>query len=290
MTKFTLLVTALLFTCTQLFAQIQMPQPSPNASVMQMVGLTAVTVEYSSPGIKGRKVYGDLVPYDKAWRAGANSPTKITFSKDVKVEGSMLKAGSYNVFITPMQKGKWLMHFNGAGNSVYAYEKDGKQDMDALKKDDVLTLAVEPMKMPERERLAYHIEAIDENSGKVTMHWAKEAVSFTFTTDTDAHALESIKTGMAEYNGMWYTFSNTAEYYLDNNQDVDQAMDWAKKGLALRGDHFYPTWVMAKAMAAKGETKEAKKMAKEAMKMGEENGGNFYANRKDSMKKTVKSW
>src|SRR5689334_23112914 len=83
------------------FAQLDLPRPSPFAAVKQTVGLTDITVDYSSPGVKGRKIWGTLVPYDKMWRAGANSATKITFSKDVKIDGKPVPAGSYSFFVIP---------------------------------------------------------------------------------------------------------------------------------------------------------------------------------------------
>src|SRR3954470_9035390 len=86
---------------TNASAQLQLPQPSPKASVMQTVGLTDITIDYSSPAVKGRNVWGELVPYDKVWRAGANSATKITFSKDVTISGTVVPKGSYSLFIIP---------------------------------------------------------------------------------------------------------------------------------------------------------------------------------------------
>lgn len=272
------------------WAQIEMPQPSPSASVMQMVGLNEVTVEYSSPGVKDRKIWGELEPYGVAWRAGANSPTKITFSKDVTIGGTAVPAGSYNIFITPMKKGDWKVHFNKAGKSVYAYADGGKQDRKALEADDIVTLEVTPQEAPMKERLAYYISADSDTEGTVTMHWEKVAIPFSFKTDTDAHALESIKEGMKAYSGLWYTFASTANYYVDHEQPLEQAMTWVDQSLAMRDDHFYPHWVKAKVLAAKGDKKEAAKTVKAAMKLGKESGGNFYANMEEEMEKSMKSW
>lgn len=272
------------------WAQIEMPQPSPAASVMQMVGLTKVTIDYSSPGVKGRKIWGGLEPYGMAWRAGANSPTQITFSRDVMIDGTEVPAGSYNIFITPMKEGEWKVHLNKAGKSVFAYTKEGEQDREVLEADDIVTLEVEPQEAPMKERLAYYISADSETEGTVTMHWEKVAIPFTFKTDTDAHALASIKEGMEQYSGLWYTFANTANYYVDNEQSLEQAMTWVNQSLAMRDDHFYPHWVKAKVLAAQGEKKEAIKTAKAAAKLGEKSGGNFYASMEEEMKKSMKSW
>ena len=91
-------------------AQIETPQSSPASKLEQRVGLTDVTLEYSRPGVKGRAIFGDLVPYDKLWRAGANKNTMVTFSDDVTIDGQTLKAGSYAIFVKPM-KGSWEVFF-----------------------------------------------------------------------------------------------------------------------------------------------------------------------------------
>lgn len=270
------------------WAQIEMPQPSPSASVMQMVGLNKVTIDYSSPGVKDRKIWGKLQPYGVAWRAGANAPTKITFSRDVKIDDTDVPAGSYNVFITPMKKGAWKLHLNKAGKSVFAY--DNGKDLKAIEADDIVTLEIEPQEAPMKERLAYYISADSDTEGTVTMHWEEVAIPFTFTTDTDAHALENIKTGMEEYSGLWYTFANTANYYVENEQSLEQAMTWVDQSLAMRDDHFYPHWVKAKVLAAKDDKRKAIKTAKAAAKLGKKSGGNFYASMEEEMKKTMKSW
>ena len=90
------------------------PVASPQASVTQNVGMTKISVYYSSPGVKGRKIFGDLVPYDEIWRAGANSPTAIVFSTDVMVGGKKLRAGKYSIAMTPRASGKWTVDLNSA--------------------------------------------------------------------------------------------------------------------------------------------------------------------------------
>src|SRR5690606_14023454 len=97
---FSLSFLVLLFAAAGAYAQLETPRLSPAASVTQQVGFTKITIEYSSPGVKGRTIFGDLAPYGTPWRAGANAPTKITFSNPVKIGGENIGAGSYNIFIT----------------------------------------------------------------------------------------------------------------------------------------------------------------------------------------------
>ena len=97
-------------------AQIQTPQPSPFSKVEQTVGLTDVTLEYSRPNMRARTVFGDLVPYGKVWRLGANTNTKITFTTDVTVEGKELKAGTYALFAIPTENNWEIVFYSSAGN------------------------------------------------------------------------------------------------------------------------------------------------------------------------------
>lgn len=124
-------------------------KPSPAATATGKIGATDVTVNYSSPGVKGRKIFGGLEPYDKVWRAGANEATTVEFSKDVKVEGKALPAGKYGFFLIPSEK-QWTVIFNKVPNQWGAFKYDGKQD--------ALRVMVTPRKAAAlTERLAYEI-------------------------------------------------------------------------------------------------------------------------------------
>ena len=112
MKKLIILTTAIIGTAVSVSAQLTLPQPSPKAMVMQTIGYTEVTIDYSSPAVKGRTIWGELVPFDKIWRAGANSATKITFSKDVTVNGAAVPKGSYSIFMIPTKEGRWTVIIN----------------------------------------------------------------------------------------------------------------------------------------------------------------------------------
>lgn len=164
-------------------AQLQSPASSPAASVSQNVGFTKISIDYSSPGVKGRKVFGELEKWGVSWRAGANGPTMIEFSTGVNVGGKNLAPGKYSVFITPQQTGEWTVHFNAKGNSVFAYMKDGKIDEEALAKDDAASVKAAPaMAQDSMERLTYLISAEDNKVAKVTMAWDKVRLSFNVDT------------------------------------------------------------------------------------------------------------
>lgn len=143
---------------------------SPKAAVEQTVGFTKITIDYSRPGVKGRKIWGGLVPYSVVWRAGANEATKITFSTDVKIDGKKLKAGSYGFFAIPGQK-TWMLIFNKVANQWGAFEYNDVED--------ALRIEVTPMQNNcWQEWLAYVINKSSENKAVITLEWEKLKVPF----------------------------------------------------------------------------------------------------------------
>ena len=143
---------------------------SPKAAVEQTVGFTIIRIEYSRPGVKGRTIWGGLVPYNVVWRAGANEATKITFSTDVKIDGNKLKAGSYSFFSIPTQK-TWTLIFNKVANQWGAFEYNDVED--------ALRIEVTPMQNScWQEWLAYTINKSSDNKAVVILEWEKLKVPF----------------------------------------------------------------------------------------------------------------
>ena len=156
---------------------------SPKASVSQTIGFTDVTISYSRPGVKGRKIWGGLVPYNKVWRTGANEATKITFSKDVTINGEKLAAGSYAFFAIPTQN-EWTLIFNKVADTWGAFSYDKNKSQDALK------IKVKPVEHNFQEWLEYNFSNMDvekagmQNSANVNLDWDKLRVSFKVVADT----------------------------------------------------------------------------------------------------------
>lgn len=189
MTKFNVFIAAvamILFTLSEVSAQMMSPVASPAASVIQNVGFTKITVDYSSPAVKGRKIFGEIEKYDVTWRAGANAATTIEFSTAVNIGGKNIRPGKYTLFMTPRANGDWTVRLNSKGNSVFAYMKDGKIDEEALAKDDLVAVTVKAEKTSAPyERLQYAISAEDNKIAKVTMKWENTKVSFMVDTQVD---------------------------------------------------------------------------------------------------------
>ena len=166
-------------------AQIQQPAASPAAHVSQVVGFTKISIEYSSPAVTGRKVFGGLHKYGESWRAGANGQTIIEFSTPVSVGGKNLAAGKYSIFVTPAATGEWTIHLNKKAESIYSYMKDGKIDEAALAADDAVAVKATPATIAATERLQYHISAGNNKVAQVTLAWETSAVSFMVDTQVD---------------------------------------------------------------------------------------------------------
>ena len=152
-------VAAFLFSTAALAQGSMEKRASPLDSISGRVGTANVKVKYGSPSVKGRKVWGDLVPYDQVWRAGANEATTVTFDRPVKIKGQPLAAGTYSLFVIPAEKKPWTVVFNKVANQWGAYKYDQKQD--------ALRVAVKPKKATAmQERLAYAVE-----KKKLVLRW-----------------------------------------------------------------------------------------------------------------------
>ncbi len=149
---------------------------SPKAAVIQTVGFTEVRIDYNRPGVKGRVIWNDLVPYNKVWRAGANEATKFTFSTDVKINGKTLKAGSYSFFAIPTKE-KWTLIFNKVADQWGAFEYN--------EAEDALRFEVTPEEGSMQEWLAYTITKTSDNSAIVRLEWEKLKVPFTIEVSID---------------------------------------------------------------------------------------------------------
>jgi hypothetical protein len=148
------------------------PRASPNATVSQTIGTTVVDMHFSRPGVKGRTIFGDLVPYGNVWRAGANEPTTITFSDDVQIEGETLEAGTYNLFIRPNENGPWDVIFTTQVNWGTMFNQA----------DPVLEVNVEPVGAPMQEWMTYRFVDLGDGSATLLMHWAETGLPINIST------------------------------------------------------------------------------------------------------------
>jgi hypothetical protein len=242
-------------------AQIKTPAPSPGAKVMQVVGLTDVNLEYSRPTMRGRTIFGDLVPYDKIWRTGANARTKITFSTDVTIDGDTLKKGTYAIFTKPNTE-SWDVYF------YTEYSGGGApQNWDESKVALKANAKVQPMPMP-IETFTMSFDDLSSDSGVLGMLWENVYVGVKFNVPTDAIASKSIESVMGGPSANDYY--SAASYYRANGKDLKQALVWATKATELRKDAFWMTREKSLIHAALGDKKSAIAAAKLSLAKAQE--------------------
>lgn len=264
-------------------AQLSSPQPSPSASVMQTFGLTEVKITYSAPGVKGREIWGKLLPYDSLWRAGANSPTRISFSTDVTINGQEVKEGEYSLYAIPTQ-GDWtfILGEDKGGNGVFSYKKE----------EDVLRFPVKVKTMSEsQERLAYHINPDSDEQATVTLRWEKIAAPFAIKADLKK-ILNTQASNFLSQN--WFSTSQTAQYLAQNEGDLEVASKLADAALGMAGENLVTAWVKAQVLAKQDKKAEAIAWGKKAKEMGDASSGgflNFYnTNVKEPLAKALAEW
>lgn len=258
------------------FAQAgpETPAPSPAASVHQRVGLTDIAVEYSSPGAKGRAIFGGLVPYGEMWRTGANKATKVSFSRDVKFGGKSVPKGDYSLFTIPTAK-QWTVILNGET------ELWGTTGYDAKK--DAARVVVKPAKAPARERLTFLFSDTTDASTRLDLEWADQRVSIPIQVDTHAQVLASID---AAVSGAAVPHMRSAQYLLEHG-DTKKALEYIDTSIRIQAT-WRNEWVKAQILEKMGKKKEAGALAASALKKGDESGAfTFY---KPRIEEAAKTW
>jgi Protein of unknown function (DUF2911) len=254
---------------------LELPSQSPKARTEQRVGLTDVAIDYSSPGVKGRKIWGQVVPYDKAWRAGANAPTKLTVSRDFSFGGTQLKAGAYSLFITP-GKATWTVMLNT--------DLGASQDEHDAKKD-VATISVKPGALAApRERLRYTFDDTQDGGTTLALEWERVRIAVPIAVDTQGQVNAAIEKAS---NEVWLP-QLIAATYLFNHSENDRALGMVDKSIAIRAT-WRNEWLRAQIQQKKGNKAEAMASAGRAQELGK--GDEDYEKYvKADLQKTVAGW
>jgi len=213
-------------------AQIKTPQPSPASKLEQVVGLTDVTIEYSRPAMRGRTIFGDLVPFGTTWRTGANANTKITFSDNVTIDGQELKKGTYAIYTIPSET-SWEVLFYSESNNWGTPKK-----WDDSKVVAKTTAKVEAMPMP-IESFTITLDDLATESAVIGFLWENVYVGVKVEVPTDKITSKSIETAMAGPSGNDYF--QAATYYHNEGKDLNQALAWME--LATEGENP-PFWYL----------------------------------------------
>jgi len=253
--------------------QLKTPRPSPDATVIQFVGVTEVKIDYSSPGVKGRKVWGELVPFGEIWRTGANEATTITFSDPVKINGTELPAGTYGIHTIPNEN-EW----------EFIFSKDTKVDGSSNfnKDNEVLRVKAKPEEHHFMERMTFLFTDVTDNSASVNLLWDKLKVSFKIETNTQELFLSKAREQLS-----WSPTFQAAQYCLTNNTNLEEAYKWIEAS-CLISEVYWNTRVKAQIQNKLGMKNEAIATMEKAIALGskmEDAPFDF-----ENMKKMLEDW
>jgi hypothetical protein len=261
-------------------AQVTTPQPSTSSKVEQVVGLTTVELSYSRPAAREREIFGDLVPFGKKWRTGANANTTISFSDDVVVEGNAVKAGTYAIYTIP-NKNKW---------TVFLYSKTDNWGLPEEWNDtDVAAkFEAEANKLKNHvENFSLQIKDIMSDSAKLEISWEKTMLDFTFKVPTDDMVMKSIKATL-KGDPSARDYFNAAVYYMNQDKDIMMAKEWIDTAMNMQDEK--PFWMLRQQSliySKAGMTDEAIVIAQESMEGAKEAGNTDYIKMNQD---SIKEW
>jgi hypothetical protein len=256
--------------------QVDFPRLSPNASVSQLVGITDIELHYSRPGVKGRAIWGGLVPYDQVWRTGANENTTIKFSTPVKVEGHELPAGTYGLQTIPTA-GDWTLILSKDADQWGAF--DYKPEHDALR----ATVKTRPGGRFE-ERMGFRFEDLADDSVTVVLAWEKLELPFRVEVDT-----KSLVAAKAKESIRWQTGYQAANWCIQNDTCLDDAQTWLDSSLALQ-QNFNNLRALALLRAKRGDVKGAVEAGEKALAAGKTAQNPPAPNLVSELEASIKDW
>ena len=255
---------------------LKTPQPSPTQTIKQDFGISSIELIYSRPGIKGRKIFGDLVPWGKVWRTGANSATRIKFSDDVTIGGQTLKAGEYAIYTVPNEK-EWEIIINKGSEN---WGTDYKQE------DDILRVKASPVKLESPiETFTMQFANVKPNSADLQIMWDKTLVSVPITTDIDQKIMAQIDNVMNKDTRPYFS---AAMYYMETGRDLNQAVAWFDKAIEQNPNAYWVYHQKANALAKLGKKDEAKVTAQKSMDLAKAQKNDDYVKLNEKLLESLK--
>lgn len=262
------------FVASSIYAQAPaVPAASPQASLYQVVGISEVTVKYARPAVKGRQIFGGLVPYGEVWRTGANTNTTITLSHDAVVGGVKVPAGTYGLFTIP-----------GTSDWTVILSKDNANwgSGNYNKEHDAARFTVKPEKVNNVELLTFNFETVDSDKARLTISWADVKIGFDILFESHKNVLEKLKTDVS-----WATPFRGADYLLKSGKDLDVAMKYIDISIAI-DENYNNLKVKAQLLGKAGKKNDAiSTMEKALAKAAEMKNPPFDL---DAMKKLLGDW
>jgi hypothetical protein len=245
---------------------VKVPATSPLQTLKQNFALSEITIEYSRPSARGRVVYGDVVPFGKVWRTGANGSTKITFGEDVKVEGKAVKAGTYALYSMP-----------GKDSFTFMLYKDLKLGGDVANynaENELIRFSVKSRKLTEKvETFTMNVADITATSSNIELSWENTRAAFNVTADIDASIMASIDKALNKDNKPYY---QAASYYYDNNKDMKVALEWVNKAVEQNPKAYWVMLLKAKIELKLKDKAAAKASAEKVIEMAKADKDDAY--------------
>jgi len=254
---------------------IEVPAPSAKAKVEQRVGITDFSVDYSSPAVRGRKIFGGLLPFDKLWRTGANASTKLTASRDFTFGETAVPKGTYSVFSIP-----------GASSWTVILNKNADASADEYDaKNDAARVTVTPAAIAARERMTFLFSDTTDSAARLDLEWDTVRISVPIKVDTQAQVMASIDTTMAD---AWRPSYQAGRYVVESGGNLDTALQYLDTSIGIKST-WWNNWWRAQALAKKGRTADAIAAGEKALQLGKGNE-TFEQFFKTDVQKTVDGW
>lgn len=234
-------------------AQLKTPAPSPTQTIKQDFGLSNVELSYSRPGVKGRKIFGDLVPFGKVWRTGANNATTLTFGDAVTIGGTKIPAGKYGLLTIPDSK-SWII--------IISKQTDVTSPGDYKQDQDMVRVEANTMNMGvSMESFTMQFANVKPSSCDLLMMWDKTVVSLPITTDVETKVMAQIDQLINKDNRPYF---GAAMYYMDNGKDLNQALAWFDKAVEVQPTAYWIHHQRANCLAKLGKKEDAKMAAEKS--------------------------
>lgn len=275
-------LSSLLLACAVLFSAayaqtLKTPAPSPTTTVKQEFGLSTVELSYSRPAVKGRKIFGDLVPFGKVWRTGANAATTITFGDEVTIGGKKIPAGKYGLLTIPDQS-EWTI--------IITKQTDVTSPAAYKESDDVVRLKAAAQQMPINvESFLIAFDNIKPTSMTTSLIWDNTAVSFDITTEIDSKVMSQITELMKTSKPPYFL---AAMYYMDNNKDMSKVLTWMDKAIQENPKAFWIQHYRAVALSKAGKKKEAIAAAQSSIELAKQARNDDYVVLNEKLLTTLK--
>lgn len=278
----TLMFTACLLalTCAIEAQQLKTPAPSSTQTIKQDFGLGSIELSYSRPNIKGRKVFGDLVPYGKVWRTGANQATTLTFADEVTIGGTKIPAGKYGLLTMP-DKSAWTI--------IISKQLDVTSPAAYKQESDVVRVQVKPGSLKNKaETFTMQFANVKPTSIELHIIWDQTDVVLPITTEIDAKVTAQIDELMKKEDTKSHPYFGAAMYYMENGKDLNQALVWFNKAAEQNPKAFWVLHQRANCLVKLGKKQEAIETANKSIELAKEAKNDDYVALNQKLLATLK--